>query len=385
MPTPPRIRVMISSRNNQEFPYKKKSDALLSDIRTVLAEQLEAEKLFGEPLFEVWINEVAPAAEGDENIWEKCRNEVRRADVVVVLYNGDAGWAKEGGEIGICHAEFEEGMGTAPAKVRVIRMEPLAKLRKGEDRVRDELFRREVDRHKQFTGRQCRNGEELIDLCKQTLREATAEMARLGVREARKGKYYSGGALDWSRLDFRARQREMRSVLHTALEDRGGTLVGSDRECIAFPLAGDKVLMVCHAIPASFSIPEAREGVSQAFLRDHELVSVLGKRNLGPVHLIACHKSITESQALRQLGFPDATLVAPPFGIFVADDIQKAQLFFLANCRDQTAVINQVQRLFDWIEQVDGAPRLVERAAARARIVQAIAAEQVVKSRRAGA
>ena len=35
-----------------------------------------------------------------------------------------------------------------------------------------------------------------------------------------------------------------------------------------------------------------------------------------------------------------------------ADDIQKAQLFFLANCRDQTAVINQVQRLFDWIEQV---------------------------------
>ena len=58
-----------------------------------------------------------------------------------------------------------------------------------------------------FSGTPCKNGEEeLIALCKRTLREAVADMVRLGVREASKGKFYGGEALDWTRMDFRARQ-----------------------------------------------------------------------------------------------------------------------------------------------------------------------------------
>ncbi|MCC6366147.1 MAG: hypothetical protein IT165_21730 [Bryobacterales bacterium] len=375
---------MISSRNNQKFPYKGNGNATLSEIRADLAAQIEEQRLFGEQLFEVWINEPAPAREGSEDLWEACLDEVRKAELVIALYNGDAGWAKASGEIGICHAELKEALNTAPAKVRVLEMEPLAPRRKGDDGRRDDLFREYVESQHLFMGRPCRNGEEIIELCRETLREATAQMVRLGVREARKGKFYSGDALDWSRLDFRARQREMEGVLRRALEDRGGVTAKGDASGVFTPIRGYEVLFVCGAVPAPFSIPEAREGVNQLFLRDHQRAGELGGKRVGPVHLVACHRTITENQALRQLGFPDATVVSPPFGVYVADEVQKVQLVFLANCRDETSTLYQVQRLFDWIEQVGEGPLLVERAAARARIVQAIAREQTGKVKRAG-
>ena len=111
-----------------------------------------------------------------------------------------------------------------------------------------------------------------------------------------------------------------------------------------------------------------------AILRDHLLASVLTGKRGGPVHIIACHKSATESQAARLLGFPDATIVAPPFGIFVADLVQKVQFAFIAKCRDD-ANTPGLQRFFDWLSQTGEEVRLAERALARARIVRAIAAE----------
>jgi hypothetical protein len=46
-------------------------------------------------------------------------------------------------------------------------------------------------------------------------------------------------------------------------------------------------------------------------------------------------KRFTESQASPLLGFPDATLVTPSFGVYIADNLQKMQLVLLANCRDE--------------------------------------------------
>jgi hypothetical protein len=99
------------------------------------------------------------------------------------------------------------------------------------------------------------------------------------------------------------------------------------------------------------------------------------------MHMVACHCSAKEGQAVRQLGFPDATVVSTPFGVYVADKIQKIQLAFLSNCRDPTTTMYQVQRLFDWIEEVGDGPLIVERAASRARIVTAIADENKTASK----
>jgi len=59
------------------------------------------------------------------------------------------------------------------------------------------------------------------------------------------------------------------------------------------------------------TVASAREMDGRPFLRDHELVGKMGDHIQGPVHVIACHKGVTENQAVGLLGFPDATIVTP--------------------------------------------------------------------------
>lgn len=71
MATPSRIRVMISSRCNDAIELDGVG-ATLSDVRTKLKEEFEGIELLGSQIFDVWINEDAPPAEGDEDSWEHC-------------------------------------------------------------------------------------------------------------------------------------------------------------------------------------------------------------------------------------------------------------------------------------------------------------------------
>jgi ABC-type dipeptide/oligopeptide/nickel transport system ATPase component len=81
--------------------------------------------------------------------------------------------------------------------------------------------------------------------------------------------------------------------------------------------------------PTPARVIEAVRGVS--FSLGREKLGIVGESGL-----IACHKTVTEAQALRLLGFPDATVVSAPFGVYVADDVQKIQMILIANCRDET-------------------------------------------------
>jgi len=68
-------------------------------------------------------------------------------------------------------------------------------------------------------------------------------------------------------------------------------------------------------------------------------------------------------------------VVTTPFGVYVADNIQKIQLVLIGNCRDESNTRHGVQRFFEWLEQTGEGDELSVRAAARARIVKAIAKE----------
>ncbi len=125
------------------------------------------------------------------------------------------------------------------------------------------------------------------------------------------------------------------------------------------------------------SVAAAREMVGQPFLSDYKHAEEImaSEATAGPVHLIGCHKAITEAQAMRVLGFPDATIVTTDFGVYVADDVNKIQIVFVRNCRNETTTRHGVQRLFAWLEQAGESKRLAGRAESRLRIVGAIAAE----------
>jgi hypothetical protein len=371
MARPTAIRVMISSRCSDRIQFMGR-EVPLSGVRLELKASLEAEPLLGSQIFDVWINEDAPPAEGSADSWENCMKQVRTADIVLVLFNGNAGWATETGEIGICFGELQTALTTAPSKTRLIKL-PLVTLGTGAVRARNQRFRAFVEAQNLFRGAECTTGEDVIVRCKETLREAVAEMVRLGGREARRGKYDRGTALDWSRLSFQDRGEVMTKVLRSALierdnaEEHGGN--------VFMKIAAHTILIVPSAIPAAMSVPSALEMANQPFLRDHRLARALTDKFVGPVHFIACHRSATEAQAARQLGFPDATIVSPPFGVYVADNVQKIQLVFISNCRDETSTREGVQRVFNWLEQTGEDRLFSDRAVSRSRIVRAIAKE----------
>lgn len=368
--TSPRIRVMLSSRCTDTIKLDGRT-VELTELRRRLKSEMEADLLFQSQVFDVWINELAPAASGTDDSWEHCLRQIDEADIVLCLYNGNSGWAKEAGEIGICHAELHQALSTAAAKVRLISL-PMGNRRAGHDGVRDDGFREYVDKQTRFR-RAAKDGNEAIALCKEALRDAIAEMVHLGGREARRGKFHTGDALDWSRLDFEHRRQLMKETLSDALLSRHGSKQHGDH--LAVQLDGRAVLAVCHAVPASLTVPGSLDPARQPFLKDHTLAPLLTEDVVGPVHIIVCHQSATETQAIRQLGFADAVVVSPPFGIYLADNIQKVQLIFIKGCRDSTSTRHGVQRCFEWLTQTGEDRMLADRAESRARITQAIARE----------
>jgi hypothetical protein len=369
------IKVMISSRCGDKFPLDAPGARSLSEIRKDLKSRIEMETLFGQQLFEVWINEESPSKSGSTNSLDVCLTEVKDCNILVVLYNGNAGWItkkEEAGGVGICHAELMSGLAQAPGKLFLVDISE-SELSKFPKRIVDKRFQHYVKILNLFRGAEVKTENDLQDRCLQGLHEAVVNMTRLGVREATKGMYHSGQALDWSRLDFGARRAEMTRIIRDALAvRRKSATIGSN---IAIEIGSKKILIVVDAIPAAMTVASAKEMVGQPFLKDHVLAKELGEELSGPIHLIACHKTATEAQVTRLLGFPDATLVTAPFGIFVADSVQKIQLALITNCRDESNTRHGVQRFFEWLEQTGEATLVGKRAVSRTKIVKAIAEE----------
>jgi hypothetical protein len=368
MPLPKKIRVMISSRCTDQINFRG-ARANLSDVRRALKADLEAQQLLGSELFEVWINEDAPPAPGTDDSWNVCMQQVRNADVVLALYNGISGWAERTGEIGICHGELQTALKEAPGKVRLIKL-PLGKSTPS-SKERDRKFQEFVSTQALFRGAEANTGEEVIMVAKQALRESVADLVRLGVREASRGKYSSGSALDWSRMNYGNRKQAMIKVIQSSLISSGGKEI--DEKTMIFEVSKTEVLWVIDSVPAGMSEPQARESVGKPFLLDHQRSSFLTKNVVGPVHIIVCHKNVTEAQAIRLLGFADATVVATPFGIYMVDEIQKIQIVLIKECRDPTTTNLGLQSFMAWLAQTGEDFLLARRAKGRAEIIRAIA------------
>jgi hypothetical protein len=363
---------MISSRCKDRFPLGDKKNPELSTIREELKEEIEGQELFGDQAFEVWINEKAPPNGGTWDSWDTCMNAVKDCDILIALYNGNAGWASEAGEIGICHDELSTGYSAAPGKVRLIALGeiPLDGSAAGK---RNQRFQEYVASQTPFRGGEIKTTEDLKQRVREALRDAVVTLAQGGVLEAGRGRADTGEALSWNRKNFADRQAAMIRVLHDAVSKRSGAK--EDKGNLFVQIGKRDVLFKLDAVPAAMSVAPAREMVGQPFLKDHEYASALTGNRGGPVHLIGCHKTITEAQAMKLLGFPDATVVTTQFGVYVADNVQKIQLILVANCKDDANTRHSVQRFFEWLRQTGEGELLAERAAARARIVKSISQE----------
>lgn len=365
-----KIRVMLSSRCNDLF--SENEPRTLSDIRVELKKEIEEIKIGASTLFEVWINEDTPPGDATDDSWEACLQAVRDCDVLIVLSNGNAGWAKNDSQIGICHAEYMEGLNTTRGKVRLVLM-PYPKFDDQDSVIRNKRFQEYVDQQSPFRAK-ISNIKELKKIVLDALADAVVTNTQRGVAASESHRFDMGQALDWSRLDFRTRKKAMESILLAALNEQNPA--SSKGNAGILKIAGKDIAVIVSAIPAALSVPAARELIGRPFLSDHERVDLLSTSE-GPVHLIPCHRSATETQATSLLGFPDATVVSCPFGIYVADDIQKIQFAFLNNCRDESQTRHAFQRFQEWLLQSGEGEMLAIRATSRAKIVKVIANELV--------
>lgn len=146
-----RIRVMISSRIRTRVGEGGEGGGVeIGLARQRLKETLEAQTLFGLPLFEVWTSE-SPDDQSlglTEGAWKKSLAQVREADVVLVLFTGEAGWAPPNKNQGICHAEFLEAWNGERPKLKVVRvLDPVLTPRGRGETARDKHFRADFERY----------------------------------------------------------------------------------------------------------------------------------------------------------------------------------------------------------------------------------------------
>lgn len=374
------LRIMLSSRNNDLIPDGAAS-VTLSSVRLELQKELQAEQFLGRALLEVWINEEAGAEAGDLTAWEACLKQVDDTDVLIVIYNGEAGWTKDPGGIGICHHEMAHAWDKTPGKVFLIRMKFDSKksgnlrspVEVAQQDAQNQAFAEFLDRARPFTAF-ASNREDLKAQVKLATLKAITKYFDLGRRGMHMGAISPGPALDWSRMSYDERKGAIEKAGRDYFVARGAKEEGVN---LVWEWGNEKMLVRVHGVPASFGIAEARVLVGRPYLLDH--TSLVGKEMdgvVGPLHVILCHKNITESQVIAFMGHPDLFIIRPPAGFFVADRVTFVQAMFLMNAIDEDAIRANLQSMFEWVEsQAQEMGNILARARSRAAILRAMAAE----------
>jgi hypothetical protein len=369
------LTVMLSSRCDDKVLYKGKK-VPLAEVRVAIKESLQSIRMGDSAVFKVWIHEPESVTAGNKTSWDQCIDRARRADIFVALFNGNAGWAgtddRKGEELGICHAELATAYSRCPSKVRRIAL-PIDGVPRNSANSKFQAFFQRFSR----PAVQAKTGEEAIERAIEVSTAALLDLARAGVGVGSGGGFSAGEALEWSRMDFQGRRKVTVETMVEYLAQRSGRPSQFTGNTVVLPIKGTAVAFACDCVPAAMSVAAARELVGQPFLRDHELGRELAKDVAGPVHVVACQKAVTEAQALRQLGFPDAVCVSAPFGIYLADDVQKIQMVFIVNCRDELNTQQNLKRFLAWIDEEAEDLLLVKRAKSRRRIANLIAEESV--------
>ena len=368
------IKVMISSR--VKAPLKGRQGVTIGKAAKEIAEQLGERSLFPDarfkqkPLFEFDLSLEDNARPADVSVDRHCREMVADCDIVLALYNGEAGSELQTGADGICFVEMRTAMDFAPEKLVVVQL-PF----RGRSRAADRRFRQWFDSQEIWrTPDEAGDVPAVVDAASHALRVAVARMVRKA-GTIRFGNFHVGAALEWTRMNYERRAEAMRDAVYRSLSPHGEelNLEGQD-EMTLFTIGRGKkrVFTWIHAIPAAISEPHAREMVGQPYLNDHKLTKVMDGMP-GPLHVVACARGITEAQAVRILGFPDATIITAPFGVFVADEVQKIQMAFLAQCRDEPSTHDAVSQFVSWLDRVGERDSILARGRLRSQLVTILA------------
>lgn len=355
------IKIFLSSKVKPEFEGLDK-EYTLGDLRQFLKKELESELLFDLKLFKVIMNEEGFRQDFTEDAFDTCLKKVEESDVVVILYNGDAGWAPKGDNTsnGICHEEYLAAVNNHPSMTFGINLTTYFTKVK-HDKNQSQLNQRfsedvnEMYRFKEFS-----EAGNIHDLQQYILRLIIGYVQESFVRAFTSKKQIDssntvfGKTLDWSKLNYGQRTDE---------------LIGIGEEAFADVLKN--VITNWHAIPDNMSVADARNRVGRPFLKEHDLLNK-SKKKMGVVHFIAVYGNATESQVKALIGFPDITAIKAPFGFYLWEQNSQIQMFFLKKCINPNTVRTRKSQVVNWLKSSKEESKVLKRAKGRYHLLKAM-------------
>jgi hypothetical protein len=363
-----KLKILISSRNNDKIVINGIIGDTLSEIRMYLKEELEVFKFLDRDFFDIRINEDF-GANADKDSYNACLKEVRDSDFFVALYNGAAGWAPPGIPFGICHEELAVGMEISRKKTAIIDISNFFKITPADDdeRQRNEAFESFIKTQNRFNNPlKLSKANETTDGFKKELLASVKNVIYNHLKERFKlsNIYFGLGggnkiALDWKKLKYEERGEKIIQLLDKIIQDSGNF---------------NELVWKSFSIPDNMSVEDARSRAGRPFLFDQQFISdprEIGRKR-GPLHFIGIYGKATEIQVKNLIGFPDITVIKEDFGFYVWEQNTHVQLVFLTECRTPEAVTGNFILFNNWCQSSGEFESILRRAEARYYILNAM-------------
>ncbi|MEP7169559.1 MAG: hypothetical protein ABI855_09350 [Bacteroidota bacterium] len=363
-----KLKIFISSRNNDKVVINGVSGDTLTEIRKHIKKELEDTKFFGKDFFEIKINEDFGASTSTDS-YNKCLEEVRDSDFCIALYTGASGWAPVGIDLGICHSELDTAMNISTRKTAIIDVTkyfPLTTTDKDES-TRNNLFSQYLTDLNTFNNplklakaKETNDGfkEELLSSIKNVIYKHLNDRIELS------NIYFNLGgnnkiSLNWKKLKYSDRDKNITTILKN--------LVSLNPDFKSF-------VSDAHSIPDNMSVEDAKAFTGRPFLTDQDLISIpkKGKPKYGPIHFIGVYGNATEIQVKGLIGFPDISAIKDDFGIYVWEQNTHVQLVLLTECKTPEAVKSKFLLFNNWCRSNGEFENICKRAEARYHILKSI-------------
>lgn len=361
-----KIKVFLSSRVNSALQNLDQKYTL-SDLRKYLKQNLEKETFLSEEIMDVIINEDSFKGNFSKNAFDNCLATMRECNIIIILYNGEAGW--DVGANGICHDEFLVAMNEFSGMTYALDLSNYFSLPKsGKAVATNTQFQKEVAdsfRHMEMiqAGTVKLFQEKVLIQIKGYLLSAI-EKSFLTKKQIDSASSTFGPTLNWSKLTYDERALAIKTKLKSSL---------------ASTQLFDNVIKDIHCVPDNMSVADARNRIGRPFLQEHTLLKG-NKKNAGVIHFVAVYGNATEIQVKNLVGFPDLAVIKASFGYYLWEKTSHIQMFFITKCINPSAIGKGFDQLVQWLRSSRETDKIVSRAKARFSILKVIEQAQEVSN-----
>ena len=121
------------------------------------------------------------------------------------------------------------------------------------------------------------------------------------------------------------------------------------------------------ACPDRFSYPDAARYVGYPFRTCVESWD----EPLGPLHIVAVFRTVTDTQVRRHLGNPDIHVFKESWGFYAADPERLIQIAYLVGCSSPRRMVDKVREFLVWLDEYEQLDELLDRARIRGQVLAA--------------